>query len=52
MTGAPADAAGDGSLPVHLVDGEMTSWYGNRAIQGRRYLAAFAAGIEGRGNTG
>ena len=25
--------------PVHLVDGEMTSWYGPRAIDGMRYLA-------------
>ena len=25
--------------PVHLVDGEMTSWYGPRAIAGMRYLA-------------
>jgi ABC-type Fe3+-hydroxamate transport system substrate-binding protein len=25
--------------PVHLVDGEMTSWYGPRAIPGLRYLA-------------
>jgi hypothetical protein len=24
--------------PVHLVDGEMTSWYGPRAIDGMRYL--------------
>lgn len=29
-------------LPVHLVDGEMTSWYGSRAIQGLRYLSDFA----------
>ena len=29
--------------PVHLIDGEMTSWYGSRAIQGLRYLADFAA---------
>lgn len=27
---------------VSLIDGEMTSWYGSRAIQGLRYLAAFA----------
>lgn len=26
--------------PVHLVDGEMTSWYGPRAIAGMGYLAA------------
>lgn len=25
--------------PVHLVDGEMTSWYGSRAIDGMRHLA-------------
>ena len=30
-------------MNVHLVDGEMTSWYGPRAIQGLRYLAGFAA---------
>jgi ABC-type Fe3+-hydroxamate transport system substrate-binding protein len=29
-------------LPVHLIDGEMTSWYGPRAIAGLRYLAEFA----------
>ncbi len=27
--------------PVHLIDGEMTSWYGSRAIVGMRYLARF-----------
>jgi len=26
--------------PAHLVDGEMTSWYGPRAIAGLRYLAS------------
>ncbi|MDQ6619472.1 MAG: helical backbone metal receptor, partial [Pseudomonadota bacterium] len=25
---------------VHLIDGEMTSWYGPRAIRGMDYLAA------------
>jgi len=29
--------------PVHLVDGEMTSWYGPRAIAGLAYLAAFSS---------
>jgi len=29
-------------LPVFLVDGEMTSWYGSRAIEGLRYLAEFS----------
>jgi ABC-type Fe3+-hydroxamate transport system substrate-binding protein len=27
---------------VSLIDGEMTSWYGSRAIEGLRYLAAYA----------
>ncbi|GIZ51788.1 helical backbone metal receptor [Noviherbaspirillum aridicola] len=30
--------------PVTLVDGEMMSWYGSRAIDGLRYLRALAAG--------
>ncbi len=29
--------------PAHLIDGEMTSWYGPRAIAGLRYLSGFAA---------
>jgi ABC-type Fe3+-hydroxamate transport system substrate-binding protein len=28
---------------VSLIDGEMTSWYGSRAIEGIRYLAAYAS---------
>lgn len=28
---------------VRLIDGEMTSWFGSRAVRGLRYLAAFAA---------
>ena len=31
--------------PVHLVDGEMTSWYGSRAIRGLDYLAEFARSL-------
>ena len=31
--------------PVRLIDGEMTSWYGSRAIQGLRYLADFAGSL-------
>ena len=27
---------------VALIDGEMTSWYGSRAIEGLRYLGAYA----------
>jgi ABC-type Fe3+-hydroxamate transport system substrate-binding protein len=29
---------------VSLIDGEMTSWYGSRAIAGLRYLARYTAG--------
>jgi ABC-type Fe3+-hydroxamate transport system substrate-binding protein len=32
-------------LPVSLIDGEMTSWYGPRAIAGLRYLAQFSASL-------
>ncbi len=28
--------------PARLIDGEMTSWYGPRAIEGLRYLSDFA----------
>ena len=31
--------------PARLIDGEMTSWYGSRAILGLRYLADFAASL-------
>ncbi len=30
-----------GEVPVRLIDGEMTSWYGSRAIAGLHYLDAF-----------
>lgn len=33
--------------PALLVDGEMTSWYGPRAIAGLRYLEDFAARLPG-----
>jgi hypothetical protein len=29
---------------VSLIDGEMTSWYGSRAIEGLRYLGDYARG--------
>ncbi len=32
-------------LPVHLIDGEMTSWYGPRAIAGLGYLAEFSRSL-------
>lgn len=31
--------------PVQLVDGEMLSWYGSRAIEGVRYLARLAGSV-------
>ena len=31
--------------PVHLVDGEHTSWYGSRAIAGLHALAALRVGL-------
>ncbi|MES3023956.1 MAG: helical backbone metal receptor [Pseudomonadota bacterium] len=30
--------------PVHLVDGEMMSWYGSRSVAGLRYLRGLAEG--------
>jgi len=29
--------------PVRLIDGEMTSWYGSRAVRGLAYLTGFAS---------
>ena len=34
----------DSSVTVSLIDGEMTSWYGNRAIEGMSYLARLRTG--------
>jgi hypothetical protein len=31
--------------PTRLIDGEMTSWYGPRAVAGLRYLAEFSRSI-------
>jgi hypothetical protein len=33
---------------VSLIDGEMTSWYGSRAIEGVRYLARLSETLSGR----
>lgn len=41
------DVASSTGKPALLVDGEMTSWYGPRAIAGLRYLEDFAARAEG-----
>jgi ABC-type Fe3+-hydroxamate transport system substrate-binding protein len=37
---------------VSLIDGEMTSWYGSRAIQGLRYLAQYTDGPATAGPSG
>jgi len=34
-------------IPVFLVDGEMMSWYGSRALAGLRYLRELRAMLEG-----
>jgi hypothetical protein len=34
---------------VLLVDGEMMSWYGSRALAGLRYLRTVRAMVEGTG---
>jgi hypothetical protein len=45
-----ADVRARTAKPVLLVDGEMTSWYGSRAIAGLDYLAALRTRIDaGRG---
>ena len=35
-------------IPVYLVDGEMMSWYGSRALAGLRYLRSLRETLEGR----
>jgi ABC-type Fe3+-hydroxamate transport system substrate-binding protein len=35
--------SGDTRTPCAFIDGEMTSWYGNRAVEGLRYLRKLAA---------
>lgn len=34
---------GDTETPCAFIDGEMTSWYGNRAVDGLRYLREFTS---------
>jgi hypothetical protein len=36
-------------VPVFLVDGEMMSWYGSRALAGLRYLRTVRDMVEGTG---
>ena len=33
----------DPAKPIQLIDGEMVSWYGSRAIRGLSYLADYAS---------
>ena len=48
FTEAPADALEKQiGIPVLLVDGEMMSWYGSRALAGLRYLRDLAARLDG-----
>jgi hypothetical protein len=35
------ELTGDRDTPFELIDGEMTSWYGSRAIRGLHYLGDF-----------
>ncbi|MES2757275.1 MAG: helical backbone metal receptor [Pseudomonadota bacterium] len=45
FTAAHADALQrQTGKPVHLVDGEMMSWYGSRSVAGLRYLRQIAEG--------
>lgn len=44
-----ADAARLFGRPAHLLDGEMTSWYGSRAIAGLRYLSRMRRALARRG---
>ena len=36
---------GSTRAPCEFIDGEMTSWYGNRAVEGLHYLRKLAAGM-------
>lgn len=38
-----------GGRPARLIDGEMCSWYGSRAVAGLRYLAALRRRLAARG---
>lgn len=40
---APVPGHTVGNVDVSLIDAQMTSWYGSRAIEGMRYLAALRA---------
>lgn len=40
-----SDACPAHAHKAHLIDGEMTSWYGSRAIAGLDYIRTFAAAI-------
>jgi hypothetical protein len=40
---SPVPGHGARAIGVSLIDAEMTSWYGSRAIEGMRYLASMRA---------
>ena len=42
VTSAEVAAVVGGGAKVSLIDGEMTSWYGSRAIAGLEYLDRYA----------
>lgn len=46
VAGVEAMAGGAAHCVVSLIDAEMTSWYGSRAIAGMRYLAALRGSAE------
>jgi hypothetical protein len=39
---------GNTGTPCAFIDGEMTSWYGSRAVEGLRYLRDFASRHRGQ----
>jgi ABC-type Fe3+-hydroxamate transport system substrate-binding protein len=46
--GHATELAGDLGLPCLTIDGEMTSWYGSRAIDGLHYLLDFRIRLDAR----
>jgi ABC-type Fe3+-hydroxamate transport system substrate-binding protein len=48
---AQVQALTGGAIPVSLIDGEMTSWYGSRAITGIAWLTVFRQRLLAGANT-
>ncbi|MDX1435066.1 MAG: cobalamin-binding protein, partial [Gammaproteobacteria bacterium] len=42
------ELCGDARTPFAFIDGEMTSWYGSRAIAGLDYLREFVPALNER----